>query len=104
MALNKADLAARLLLDVGLNKREAKEFVDIFVDIVHQTLVRGERVNLCGFGSFDLRDKNDRRGRNPKTGEQIRIPSRRVVTFRTGRNLGERVDRCMTSGRTPIFY
>lgn len=92
MALTKSDMAERLFLDVGLNKREAKEFVDEFFEVIRETLEQGEQVKLSGFGNFDLRDKNERPGRNPKTGEEIPISARRVVTFRQGQKLKQRVD------------
>ncbi len=92
MALTKAEMAQRLFEDVGLNKREAKEFVDIFFDVIREALERGENVKLSGFGNFDLRQKNQRPGRNPKTGEEIPISARRVVTFRAGQKLKARVE------------
>lgn len=92
MALTKSDMAERLYTDVGLNKREAKEFVDAFYDEMRDTLAKGEQVKLSGFGNFDLRQKSERPGRNPKTGEEIPISARRVVTFRQGQKLKERVD------------
>lgn len=92
MALTKSDMAERLFLDVGLNKREAKEFVDAFFEAMRCTLEKGEQVKLSGFGNFDLREKNERPGRNPKTGEEIPISARRVVTFRPGQKLKVRVD------------
>jgi integration host factor subunit alpha len=90
--LTKAEMAERLFLDVGLNKREAKEFVDAFFEVVREALERGEQVKLSGFGNFDLRQKNQRPGRNPKTGEEIPISARRVVTFRPGQKLKVRVE------------
>lgn len=92
MALTKADMAERLYSEVGLNKREAKEFVDAFFETIRDTLAKGEQVKLSGFGNFDLRDKKERPGRNPKTGEEIPISARRVVTFRQGQKLKDRVD------------
>lgn len=92
MALTKADMAERLYSEVGLNKREAKEFVDAFFESMRDTLASGEQVKLSGFGNFDLRQKNERPGRNPKTGEEIPISARRVVTFRQGQKLKDRVD------------
>ncbi len=92
MALTKADMADRLFEEVGLNKREAKEFVDEFYEEIRTALERGEQVKLSGFGNFDLRDKNERPGRNPKTGEEIPITARRVVTFRPGQKLKARVE------------
>jgi integration host factor subunit alpha len=92
MALTKADMAERLFDEVQLNKREAKELVELFFEEIRSTLERGEQVKLSGFGNFDLRDKNQRPGRNPKTGEEIPITARRVVTFRPGQKLKARVD------------
>lgn len=92
MALTKAEMAERLFVEVGLNKRESKEFVDAFFDVVRDALVGGEQVKLSGFGNFDLREKNQRPGRNPKTGEEIPISARRVVTFRPGQKLKVRVE------------
>ena len=99
MALTKAELAERLFEQVGLNKREAKEFVDSFFDVMRDALARGEQVKLSGFGSFDLRQKNQRPGRNPKTGEEIPISARRVVTFRPGQKLKVRVEAYAGSGQ-----
>ncbi|MFZ2237631.1 MAG: integration host factor subunit alpha [Dokdonella sp.] len=92
MALTKAEMAERLFVEVGLNKRESKEFVDAFFDVVRDALVGGDQVKLSGFGNFDLREKNQRPGRNPKTGEEIPISARRVVTFRPGQKLKVRVE------------
>jgi len=92
MALTKADMAERLFEQVGLNKREAKEVVELFFEEIRGALERGEQVKLSGFGNFDLRDKNQRPGRNPKTGEEIPITARRVVTFRPGQKLKAKVD------------
>jgi integration host factor subunit alpha len=91
-SLTKAELADKLFLDVGLNKREAKEFVDAYFEVMREALERGEQVKLSGFGNFDLRQKNQRPGRNPKTGEEIPISARRVVTFRPGQKLKVRVE------------
>lgn len=90
--LTKAEMAERLFHEVGLNKREAKEFVDALFETLRAALERGEQVKLSGFGNFDLRDKNRRPGRNPKTGEEIPISARRVVTFRPGQKLKSRVE------------
>jgi len=92
MSLTKADLAAALFDEVGLNKREAKEFVDAWFETVRNALEQGEHVKLSGFGNFQLRDKNRRPGRNPKTGEEIPISARRVVTFKPGQKLRARVE------------
>jgi len=92
MALTKAELAERLFDELGLNKREAKDMVELFFEEVRSALERGEQVKLSGFGNFDLRDKSERPGRNPKTGEEIPITARRVVTFRPGQKLKARVE------------
>ncbi|MCS6786382.1 MAG: integration host factor subunit alpha [Thiobacillaceae bacterium] len=85
--LTKAELANLLFEKVGLNKREAKEMVDYFFEEVRAALERGETVKLSGFGNFQLRDKPQRPGRNPKTGEEMPISARRVVTFHASQKL-----------------
>jgi len=92
MALTKADMAAKLFDELGLNKREAKEMVEMFFEEVRQSLEHGRQVKLSGFGNFDLREKKQRPGRNPKTGKEIPISARRVVTFRPGQKLKARVE------------
>jgi len=91
-ALTKADMAEKLYEELGLNKREAKEIVEMFFEEIRTALENGSQVKLSGFGNFDLRDKNQRPGRNPKTGEEIPISARRVVTFRPGQKLKARVE------------
>jgi integration host factor subunit alpha len=98
MSLTKADIADRLFEVVGLNKREAKEFVDAYFEVIREELERGENVKLSGFGNFQLRVKNQRPGRNPKTGEEIPISARRVVTFRPGQKLRARVEAYVRPG------
>lgn len=92
MALTKADLVEKLLEDLGINKRDAKELVDQFFDEIKSALESGGAVKLSGFGNFDLRDKKERPGRNPKTGEEIPITARRVVTFKPGQKLKAKVE------------
>ncbi len=101
MALTKADMAEKLFEDLGLNKREAKELVELFFEEIRQALEAGKQVKLSGFGNFDLRDKNQRPGRNPKTGEEIPISARRVVTFRPGQKLKARVEAYDDAGTEP---
>ncbi|HEY9034864.1 MAG TPA: integration host factor subunit alpha [Pseudomonadales bacterium] len=91
-ALTKAGMAEKLFEELGLNKREAKEIVEAFFEEVRSALESNEQVKISGFGNFDLRDKNERPGRNPKTGEEIPISARRVVTFRPGQKLKIRVE------------
>ncbi|WP_295457917.1 integration host factor subunit alpha, partial [uncultured Thiodictyon sp.] len=71
MAVTKADIAEHLFEELGLNKREAKDLVDSFFEEIRKSLERGQDVKLSGFGNFELRDKKERPGRNPKTGEEI---------------------------------
>jgi len=92
MALTKAEIAAHLSQEVGLSKRDAKEFVESFFEEIKATLAEGEPVKISGFGGFELKDKSERPGRNPKTGEDIPIAARRVVTFRAGQKLKELVE------------
>jgi integration host factor subunit alpha len=92
MALTKAEIANHLSEKIGLSKREAKEFVETFFEEIKATLESGEAVKISGFGSFELKDKGERPGRNPKTGEDIPIAARRVVTFRAGQKLKELVE------------
>ena len=92
ISLTKADLAEKLYEELGFNKREAKELVELFFDEIRESLEKNEQVKLSGFGNFDLRDKKQRPGRNPKTGEEIPITARRVVTFRPGQKLKARVE------------
>ena len=92
MSLTKAEMAERLYEELGLNKREAKELVEALFEEVRAALEVGDQVKLSGFGNFDLREKNERPGRNPKTGQEIPITARRVVTFRPGQKLKARVE------------
>lgn len=98
--LTKAELAELLFEQVGLNKREAKDMVDTFFGEIRDALERGESVKLSGFGNFQLRDKPQRPGRNPKTGEEIPISARRVVTFHASQKLKAMVDGANTERKT----
>ncbi len=92
MALTKAHMAKSLFNELGLNKREALKLVDLFFQELEASLADGEQIKLGGFGNFYLRDKSERPGRNPKTGEEVSIPARRVVTFKAGQKLRARVE------------
>ncbi len=91
MAVTKAELAVSLFDSIGLNKREAKEFVELFFEQVRSALEAEEPVKLSGFGNFDIRHKRQRPGRNPKTGEEVEISARKVVTFKASPKLKEQV-------------
>ena len=97
-ALTKSEMADKLFEELGLNKREAKELVEQFFEEIRVCLENNEQVKLSGFGNFDLRDKRQRPGRNPKTGEAIPISARRVVTFRSGQKLKARVEQVTDVG------
>ena len=91
--LTKADLAEHLFNQVGLNKREAKEFVDQLFEEIRLSLENGCEVKLPGFGNFILRDKKERPGRNPKTNKAASVTARRVVTFKASQKLKETVEK-----------
>ena len=91
-ALTKADMAEQLFDQLGLNKREAKEVVELFFEEISRSLEDNVQVKLSGFGNFELKEKKERPGRNPKTGEDVPISARRVVTFHAGQKLKARVE------------
>ena len=93
MSITKAELAVSLHEELGLNKRESKEFIEHFFETVKASLEEGNSVKLSGFGNFGLRDKPARPGRNPKTGEEIAISARRVVTFKASQKVKEAIDK-----------
>lgn len=91
-ALTKQDLAEKLFEELGLSMRQAKDIVEEFFEQIRAALEANEDVKLSGFGNFDLRNKNSRPGRNPKTGKEIPITARRVVTFKAGQKLKQRIE------------
>lgn len=91
MTVTKMELANTLFDELGLNKREAKEFVELFFEEIRFALESGDNVKFSGFGSFSVRDKPQRPGRNPKTGEEIPVSARRVVTYKTSQKIKDRV-------------
>ncbi len=92
MTLTKVDMTESLIKELGFDKREAHDMVDLFFQEMKASLAIGEQVKLSGFGNFELRDKKERPGRNPKTGESIPISARRVVTFSAGQKLRGRLE------------
>jgi integration host factor subunit alpha len=90
-ALTKAHLAELLYENIGLNKREAKDMVDAFFELMVQRLMTGTDVKITGFGNFQIRTKKPRPGRNPRTGEAIAIAARRVVTFHASHKLKDQI-------------
>ena len=97
-ALTKAQLAEMLFEQIGLNKRESKDMVDAFFDLVSAQLIAGDEVKLSGFGNFQIRTKAPRPGRNPRTGEPVAIEARRVVTFHASPKLKEQVQTAIIGG------
>ena len=94
--LTKAELSELLFDNLGLNKRESKDMVEAFFDILHDALVSGDDIKLTGFGNFNIRRKAPRPGRNPRTGEAIPITARNVVTFHASHKL-----KSLVQGETP---
>lgn len=90
-ALTKAQLADLLFEQIGLNKRESKDMIDAFFDLIAQSLVEGTDVKISSFGNFQIRTKAPRPGRNPRTGEAIPIEARRAVTFHASHKLKEQI-------------
>ncbi|MCL2309866.1 MAG: integration host factor subunit alpha [Proteobacteria bacterium] len=99
--LTKAELTELLFEQLGLNKREAKDMVEHFFEEIRLALEKGDTVKLSGFGNFQLREKAQRPGRNPKTGIDIPISARRVVTFHASQKLKALVDEAANARNTP---
>ena len=91
MTLTKSDIVEDLNNEIGLNKREAKELVDMFFNDIKNLLSEGHDFKLSGFGNFQLRNKSARPGRNPRTGADVEVSARKVVTFKSGQKLKESV-------------
>ena len=91
MTVTKADLANTLFEQLGVNKREAKAFVELFFEKIRGSLESGASVKLSGFGGFSVRDKPSRPGRNPKTGEEVPVTPRRVVTYKASQKVKDRI-------------
>ena len=89
--ITKADMVEYLHNELGLNKSDCKILIEDFFDEIKEVLISGEEVKLSGFGNFELLNKNERPGRNPKTGEEVKISARRVVTFRAGNKLRKKI-------------
>lgn len=85
--MTKADLVEIIFEKVGLSKKEARDIVEILFDTIKQAFHEGESVKIPGFGTFNVRKKTSRRGRNPQTGEEMEITARRVLTFKTSNQL-----------------
>ena len=91
MAMTKADIVERIYKEAGFTKKEAADLVDLVFNTIKDTLSRGEKVKISGFGNFSIRDKAKRVGRNPQTGEAMEFSARRVLTFKPSQVLKEDV-------------
>ncbi len=97
--VTRADLAEALYLEIGLSRTDSSQLVESLIDHVSNALEKGEHVKLAGFGTFSLRDKKERIGRNPKTLEEVKITKRRVLVFKPSQVLRERVDSSLSPKR-----
>lgn len=95
--VTRADLAEAVYREIGLSRTESSELVEAVIDNIIDALLRGETVKLAGFGTFSVRDKNERMGRNPKTGEAVPITPRRVLSFKPSQVVRERVQTALSS-------
>src|SRR6476469_945210 len=91
--MTKADLVERVAREADMTKKDAEQLVDIIYDGTTETLNKGEKIELRGFGSFRVRERNSRKGRNPKTGDSVAIPAKRVAYFKPGKELKELINR-----------
>lgn len=90
--MTKADLVERVASQADMTKKDAEQLVEIIFDSITASLNRGEKIELRGFGSFRVRDRNSRKGRNPKTGEAVDIPAKRVAYFKPGKELKDLIN------------
>lgn len=90
--LTKSDMIEHLMQQLSLTRQDSRCLVENFFDELSDNLIEGKEVKLSGFGNFELKDKNSRPGRNPKTGEPVDVSARRVVTFKTGQKFRQKVD------------
>ena len=97
--VTRADLAEAVYREIGLSRSESSELVESVISHIGTALLKGETVKLAGFGTFSLRDKKERMGRNPKTGKEVPITSRRVLVFKPSHILRDRVDSSLTVKR-----
>lgn len=91
--MTKADLVDIIFGKVGLSKIESQNIIEMIFDTIRQTLVEGESVKVSGFGTFNVKKKNARRGRNPKTGDELQITPRRVITFRASNHFKDLIEK-----------
>ncbi len=92
LTMTKADLVEKVAVEADLTKKDAEQLVEIVLDSIIDSLNAGEKIELRGFGSFRVRERNSRKGRNPKTGEAVDIPAKRVAYFKPGKDLKELIN------------
>lgn len=98
--MTKADLVERVAREADMTKKDAEQLVEIIFDSITETLNKGEKIELRGFGSFRVRERNSRKGRNPKTGDSVAIPAKRVAYFKPGKELKELINQKETADGT----
>ena len=98
--MTKADLVERVAREADMTKKDAEQLVEIIFDSITDTLNKGEKIELRGFGSFRVRERNSRKGRNPKTGDSVSIPAKRVAYFKPGKELKELINQSETNDAT----
>lgn len=91
--MTKADLVERVAKETDMTKKDAEKLVEVIFESIVSTLNQGEKIELRGFGSFRVRERNARKGRNPKTGEPVDIPAKRVAYFKPGKDLKELINK-----------
>jgi integration host factor subunit beta len=96
--MTKADLVERVAREADMTKKDAEQLVEIIFDSITDTLNKGEKIELRGFGSFRVRERNSRKGRNPKTGDSVSIPAKRVAYFKPGKELKELINQNESPG------
>ena len=99
MTVTRADLMKAVYQEVGLSRKESAHLVESVLEEIASPLARGESVKVSSFGTFSVRDKAERIGRNPKTGEKVMISLRRVLIFRASHVLKDRINQALSSGR-----
>ncbi len=91
--MTKADLVERVAHEADMTKKDAEQLVEIIFESIVSTLNKGEKIELRGFGSFRVRERNARKGRNPKTGTAVNIPAKRVAYFKPGKELKDIINK-----------
>jgi len=102
--MTKADLVERVAREADMTKKDAEQLVEIIFDSITETLNKGGKIELRGFGSFRVRERNSRKGRNPKTGDSVAIPAKRVAYFKPGKELKELINRTEAAATEEVQF